>query len=73
MSFKLGDVVIKITGGDKMTIDEILDGNYKCIWFTDTHLKEQVFSENEIVSIPDYKRLLITEERQDKINKIFRS
>ncbi len=71
MKFKPGDVVIKTTGGNKMTIsDKISDGIYKCLWFVDSSLNESVFKEEEIVSIPEWKRLLKTEEREDKINQL---
>ena len=31
--FKIGDIVIKKTGGDKMSIIEQMDdSSYKCIW-----------------------------------------
>jgi uncharacterized protein YodC (DUF2158 family) len=71
MKFKPGDVVIKTTGGNKMTIsDKISDGIYKCLWFVESSLNESVFKEEEIVSIPEWKRLLKTEEREDKINQL---
>jgi uncharacterized protein YodC (DUF2158 family) len=71
MKFKPGDVVIKTTGGNKMTIsDKIADGIYKCLWFVESSLNESVFKEEEIVSIPEWKRLLKTEEREDKINQL---
>jgi uncharacterized protein YodC (DUF2158 family) len=74
MRFKCGDVVIKNTGGNKMTIFENIDDNtYHCIWFVESSYNEAHFSSEEIVSIQDYKRILKTEEREDKINKILSS
>lgn len=71
MKFKPGDIVIKTTGGNKMTIfDKISDGVYKCLWFVESSCKESVFNEDEIVTIPEWKRLLKTEEREDKINQL---
>lgn len=71
MKFKCGDIVIKTTGGNKMTIDDrISDGLYKCLWFVESSLKESVFKEDEIVTLPEWKRLLKTEEREDKINQL---
>lgn len=70
MKFKCGEIVIKTTGGNKMTIFDKSDTGYKCIWFDDNSGHEKDFKENEIVSITDYKRLLKTEEREDKINRI---
>jgi len=45
------------------------ENGYKCFWFVDS-LNEEVFKEDEIVSLQEYKRILKTEEREDKINKI---
>lgn len=71
MKFKPGDIVIKTTGGNKMTVfDKISDGVYKCLWFVESSCNESVFKEDEIVTIPEWKRLLKTEEREDKINQL---
>lgn len=71
MKFKPGDLVIKTTGGNKMTIsDKISDGLYKCLWFVESSCNESIFKEDEIVTIPEWKRLLKTEEREDKINQL---
>ena len=76
MKFKVGDIVIKKTGGNKMTIQNCLPGNtiyvllYRCYWFIESSLNQELFSENDIVSIEEYKIYLKIEEREDKINKI---
>lgn len=71
MKFKPGDIVIKTTGGNKMTIfDKISDGVYKCLWFVESSMNESVFNEEEIVTLSEYKRFLKTEEREDKINQL---
>lgn len=71
MKFKPGDIVIKTTGGNKMTVfDKISDGVYKCLWFVESSCNESLFKEDEIVTIPEWKRLLKTEEREDKINQL---
>ncbi len=71
MKFKPGDIVIKTTGGNKMTIfDKISDGVYKCLWFVENSYNESVFTEDQIVTLNDYKRFLKTEERDDKINQL---
>lgn len=71
MKYKPGDIVIKTTGGNKMTIfDKISDGVYKCLWFVESSCNESVFKEDEIVTISEWKRLLKTEEREDKINQL---
>jgi uncharacterized protein YodC (DUF2158 family) len=71
MKFKPGEIVIKTTGGNKMSIfDKISDGVYKCVWFVESSMNESVFKEDEIVTLIEYKRLLKTEERDDKINQL---
>ena len=71
MKFKPGDIVIKTTGGNKMTIfDRISDGVYKCLWFVESSMNESIFNEEEIVTLTEYKRFLKTEERDDKINQL---
>ncbi len=84
MKFKVGDVVIKTTGGNKMTIAKLItvpknsyleDINphkflYECYWFIGSSLKQEIFFENDIVTIEEYKRYLKIEERDDKLNKI---
>jgi uncharacterized protein YodC (DUF2158 family) len=68
--FKCGDVVIKQTGGNKMTIYRFIDGLYECVWFVESSLNNKLFSEDDIIPIDDYKRFLLKEERADKINQI---
>ncbi len=70
MRYKCGETVIKTTGGNKMTIFDTLGSQYKCIWFDDFSGHEKIFEEEEIVSIGEYKKILISEEREDKINQI---
>jgi uncharacterized protein YodC (DUF2158 family) len=73
MKYKSGDVVIKTTGGNKMTVfDRIEDGVYKCLWFVESSLNESEFKEEEIVTLNEYKRFLKTEEREDKINQLLK-
>ena len=71
MKYKNGDIVIKTTGGNKMTIfDKISDGVYKCLWFVENSCNESVFKEEEIVSLEEYKKYLKIEERDDKLNQL---
>ena len=71
MKYKTGDIVIKTTGGNKMTIsDKIADGVYKCLWFVESSLNESIFKEEEIVTLNEYKRYLRVEERDDKLNQL---
>lgn len=68
--YKSGDVVIKRTGGNKMTISTILDdGLYKCIWFVDSGLNQGIFNKNDIILLSEYH---IVESRNYNINEILK-
>jgi uncharacterized protein YodC (DUF2158 family) len=72
MKFKPGDLVIKNTGGNKMRVVECKeDGLCDCVWATE-NLHEGLFNEEDLVSINDYKSVILTEKRDDLINKILR-
>lgn len=72
MRFKPGDVVIKPTGGNKMTVYKSLNEGYECVWVVDK-MHQDTFKEDDIVSIEEYKsRYLKIEEREDKINRILK-
>ena len=70
MKYKSGDVVIKTTGGNKMTIFGNINDSYKCLWFVESKMNESVFKEEEIVTLEEYKRYLKIEERDDKLSKL---
>lgn len=76
MTYKPGDIVIKKTGGNKMTITQDYQNKntyyYKCYWFVGNELREELFIEDDIVSLEEYKRYLKIEERDDKINQILK-
>lgn len=70
MRYKPGDMVIKTTGGNKMSVFEIMsEGVYKCIWCVGSKVNESIFKEEEIIPIEDYR---LVEERQYKINQILK-
>jgi len=69
MRYKPGDIVIKTSGGNKMTVQSKENNLYKCFWFVDSKLYEEEFDENDITTINDYIKV---EEREDKINNILR-
>jgi uncharacterized protein YodC (DUF2158 family) len=77
MRFKSGDIVIKKTGGNKMTISQIYlnesIAHYKCYWFVENSLFEELFQEDQLVTLDEYKSILKVEERDDKINQILKS
>ena len=71
MRYKSGDVVIKTTGGNKMSIfGAVSDGVYKCIWCVDSKMNESLFKEDEIIPISEYR---IVEERQYKIDELLKN
>lgn len=70
MKYKSGDVVIKTTGGNKMTIFDKVNDSYKCLWFVENTINESIFKEEEIVSLEEYKKYLKIEERDDKLNQL---
>lgn len=76
MKFKSGDIIIKKTGGNKMTIifgynhEEKNKYIYRCYWFVENSLNEYDFDESDIVTIDEYQKILKTEERDDKINQL---
>lgn len=71
MKYKSGDVVIKTTGGNKMSIfDNVSESVYRCIWCNDDKVREGVFNEDEIIPLSEYKTL---EERELKINQILKN
>lgn len=70
MRFKPGDLVIKNTGGNKMRVLNCKeDGTCDCLWATEV-IHEASFYEDDIVSIEEYKSIIISEKREDLINKI---
>ncbi len=68
MRFKPGDIVIKHTGGNRMTIFNSVNEKHECIWVTDK-VNQDTFSDNDLLTMDEYKRL---EEREDKINNILK-
>ena len=70
MKYKSGDVVIKTTGGNKMTIFDKFNDSYKCLLFVENTINESIFKEEEIVSLEEYKKYLKIEERDDKLNQL---
>lgn len=51
MKYKPGDVVIKTTGGNKMTVFDKVNDSYKCLWFVESKMNESEFKEEEIVTL----------------------
>lgn len=70
MKFKVGDVVIKPSGGNKMTILNYIN-NFKvtCLWYGESFNTKE-FIEEELILFSDYPRYLLVEKRDDIISKI---
>ena len=64
---KVGDLVIKNTGGNKMKVISIKNGIVECVWLTDCFNQDN-FKLNELVHISEYKKLFLDEKREDKLN-----
>lgn len=70
MKFKIGDIVIKNTGGNKMKVISYSGNNLvSCAWFTEIY-NESKFNEEDIIPISQYSNVLITEKRDDLIDQI---
>lgn len=69
MIFKSGDKVIKKTGGNIMKVIESTEFGICCGWISDSFY-ESVFSEDELVSIEDYKMIVKSIKRDHLISDI---
>jgi uncharacterized protein YodC (DUF2158 family) len=67
--FNPGDLVIKNTGGNKMKIISFDTKGIICAWFSDRY-NEMTFNEKDLIPFSQYKNVLISEQRDDLINKI---
>lgn len=67
MEYKLGDVVIKNGGGNKMIIESINGCKASCFWFVGKELNKNIFNNSEIILYEDYKK---REIRNLKIGEI---
>lgn len=72
MKYKSGDIVIKKSGGNKMTVERFDDNLYKCVWFVGTKFNFGFFEEKDLLSVVEYKRYLTIEKRDDTINRILK-
>jgi uncharacterized protein YodC (DUF2158 family) len=66
---KVGDLVIKNTGGNKMKVISISNDVAECVWFTET-FNNEYFEIKNLLPIADYPKIFKSYYRQDKINKI---
>ena len=64
---KVGDIVIKNTGGNKMRVISISDDIAECVWFTDCFYQAH-FSLRELVPISEYGTIFKECRRQERID-----
>lgn len=64
---KVGDLVIKNTGGNKMKVISIDNGIAECAWFTDC-FNQGYFKINELVPISEYGTIFKECRRQERID-----
>jgi len=66
---KVGDLVMKNTGGNKMKVISITNGIAECVWLTEC-FNQNYFNMGDLVPISESKKLFMNYYRQEKINKI---
>jgi len=69
---RVGDLVIKNTGGNKMRVISISSGIAECAWITES-FNQGIFPVQDLVPLSDYKNLFKEEKRNDKIQSILDS
>ena len=66
---KVGEIVIKNTGGNKMTVISISDGVAECVWMTES-FNQSYFNLNDLVPISRYGTIFKDQYREEKIDKL---
>jgi uncharacterized protein YodC (DUF2158 family) len=66
---KVGDLVIRNTGGNKMRVVSIIDNKAECAWITES-FNQGVFGVEELLPYSEYKTLFREQKRDDKISLI---
>lgn len=66
---RVGDLVIKNTGGNKMKVISICNGVAECVWLTEK-FNQDYFQINNLIPVSESKTLFKNYYRQDKINQI---
>jgi uncharacterized protein YodC (DUF2158 family) len=71
MNFKPGDIVMKVTGGNKMRIVSLNESekSVDCVWFTERY-HESSFNFSEIVTINQWRSISKTEGRRECLNEL---
>ena len=66
---KVGEIVIKNTGGNKMRVISISDGVAECVWMTES-FNQSYFNLNDLVPISQYGTIFKDQYREEKIDKL---
>ena len=66
---KVGDLVIKNSGGNKMRVVSIVNNKAECAWITES-FNQGEFELTELLPLSDYNNLFKDEKRDDKISLI---
>ena len=69
---KVGEIVIKNTGGNKMRVISIDNDIAECVWLTECFNQDN-FRINDLVPISQYANIFKEEKRNDKIQSILGS
>ena len=69
---KVGDLVIKNTGGNKMRVVSINNNQAECAWITES-FNQGFFDMGDLLPISEYKRLFREEKRDDKLEILLKS
>ena len=69
---RVGDLVIRNTGGNKMKVVSIIGRSVECAWITES-FNQGIFDISELLPFSDYKSLFKDERRNDKISLILDS
>jgi uncharacterized protein YodC (DUF2158 family) len=69
---KVGDIVIKKTGGNKMRVTSVFGQVAECVWFTEKFNQDN-FLISDLILMKNYPTLFLDEKRDEKIQKILNS
>lgn len=68
---KVGDLVIKNTGGNKMKVISVSDGIAECVWFTEC-FNQSFFDLEDLLPISQYPTIFKNQYRQEKIENLLK-
>ncbi len=66
---KVGEIVIKNTGGNKMRVISIENSIAECVWLTES-FNQSYFNLNDLVPISQYDSIFKDQHREEKIDKL---